>query len=126
MRFWVRGHARAVGDGGGRGVPPRRLQRRAGGQGGARSAAQHSRAAARLGGYHADLRPVADHREQRRRRRSDAATSRSSGGAGDLPVPGPRHRHADSRRGAAAVAAADVRGHEHAGLQPGQSFADGA
>ena len=36
MRFWVRGHQRAVGDGGGRGVPPGRLERRGSGQGGAR------------------------------------------------------------------------------------------
>ena len=77
-----------------------------------------------------DITPIYDrsrqHRQSRQRRAGDAVHRLRAGGAGDLRVPGPRHRHADSRRRAAAVAAADVHRDVGAGLQPGQPLADGA
>ena len=67
-----------------------------------------------------------DHRRQHQGRADDAVHRVRAGGDGDLRLPGPRDRHADSCRGVAAVAAADVHRDEAAGLQPRQSFADGA
>ena len=85
-----------------------------------------SRQLPRVGHDHADLRPLAAIVHSVQRRAGDAVHRVRPGRDRDLRVPRPRDRHADSRRRAAAVAAADVHRDARAGLQPGQPFADGA
>ena len=74
----------------------------------------------------AGVRPLADHRRFGGRRADDALHRVRARRAGDLRLPGPRGGHADPRRGAAAVAAADLRGHVPARLQRQQPDAHGA
>ena len=112
MRFWARGYpvpgatvVVAV-------LPPGRRQRRGGGQQHPRSAAARSAPSCRdrcASRRSTTARAASSTRSTTCRRRWP---SHLSGRDGDFRVSRPGHRHADSRRGAAAVAAAHV--HRHA------------
>ena len=84
------------------------------------------RGASRVGARDADLRPLPDDRQFRDRRAGHAADRVCPGRCRDLSLSRPSHRYADPGRRTSAVAAADFHGDAAAGLQPGQSFADGA
>ncbi len=117
MRFWVRDrplpaatvvvavyrHGAQRGGGGRRGEGP---------------------AAARVSRDHA-IRPLAVDRQQRQRREGDALHRVRPRRDRDLRLPRPRDRHADPRRRAPAVAAADVHRDGGAGVQPRQPVAHG-
>ena len=109
MRFWVRGHARAVGDRGGRGVSPGGLQRRARSP---RRCAICCPASARSCPPSIDIVPIYDRSLTIVNSVQDVqATLFIAFGLVVLVIflfLGRATRHADSRRGAAAVAAAHV------------------
>ena len=126
MRFWAPRLPRSVGHCRRRRLSPGRRQRGGGGKERTRLAAGDQRGTPWVDTRHADLRSLADHRQQRRGRAGDTPHRVRPGGAGNLSVSRAGHGHADSGRGTAAVALAHFHGHANARLQPRQPVAHGA
>ena len=116
----------SVGHGRPGGQPPGRRQRRRGLPEHPGDPADHPDADPGIRADHDDLRPLPIDRPLRHRRPGDAPDRVRPRRRRHLPLPRPRDGHVDSRRGAAALASADLRRDEHAGLQPRQPLAHGA
>ena len=104
------GVRRPVGHGRRRRLPPGRRERRRGLEERARPRARGQRRAPRLHPRDADLRPRALDRELRRGREVHADPRVRPRRPRHLPLPRPRHRHADPGRGAPLVAPHHVHG----------------